>query len=126
MKSNTVLLFLGTTNWPLLGVVEHSWYEIDSSTTQSLHATPFRFRANPAHIRQSGPDSGPGSQSNAPKTFQVGPSSLGSENPTPNPELVSQNVFIKSFSKCQIPHKFVNLLCMLVIMQDKLRDLCGN
>ena len=41
-------------------------------------------------------------------------------------ELISQNVFMKSFCKSQFPHKFVNLFCILVIMKNQLTDLCGD
>ena len=35
-------------------------------------------------------------------------------------------VFIKLFCKSQFPHKSVNLFFILVIIKDKLTDLCGN
>ena len=47
------------------------------------------------------------------------PSALG-------PALISQKVFIKSFCKSQFPHKSVNLFFILVIIKDKLTNLCGN
>jgi hypothetical protein len=41
-------------------------------------------------------------------------------------DLISQTVLIKSFCKSQFLHKSVNLFFILVIMKDKLKDLCGN
>ena len=41
-------------------------------------------------------------------------------------EFSSQTVFKKPSCKCQFPHKFVNVFSILVIMKDKLTDLCGN
>ena len=40
--------------------------------------------------------------------------------------IISQKVFIKLFRKIQFPHKFVNLFFMLLILRDKLTNLCGN
>ena len=34
--------------------------------------------------------------------------------------------FIKSFSRCQFPHKSVNLFFILVMIKEKLTDLWGN
>jgi len=42
-----------------------------------------------------------------------------------SPNLISHKVFVKSFCKSQFPHKFVNFF-ILVIMKDKVTDLCGN
>ena len=39
---------------------------------------------------------------------------------------ISQKVFIKTFCKGQCPHKSVNSFLILVIIKDKLTDLCGN
>jgi len=39
---------------------------------------------------------------------------------------ISQKVFTRSFCKSQILPKLVNLSSMLMIMKDKLTDLCGN
>ena len=36
------------------------------------------------------------------------------------------SVFIKSFRKSQFPRKFDDLFIILVIIKDKLTDLCGN
>ena len=36
---------------------------------------------------------------------------------------ISHKVFLKSFRKSQIPHKSVNLFCILVIVKDQLTDL---
>ena len=40
-------------------------------------------------------------------------------------ELISQKVFIKSFFESQFSHKSVDFFFMLVVMKDKLADLCG-
>ena len=45
---------------------------------------------------------------------------------TPRPGLISQKVFIKSFRKSQFPDKSINLFFMLVMMKDKLTNVCGN
>ena len=44
----------------------------------------------------------------------------------PEPGFISQRVLIKSFLKSQFPHKSVNFLLILVIIEDKLTNLCGN
>ena len=41
-------------------------------------------------------------------------------------DFVSQRLLIMSFGKSQLPHKFVKLFLRLVIVKDKLTDLCGN
>ena len=41
-------------------------------------------------------------------------------------DVISQQVFIKSFSKSQFPHKFVNLFFILVMIKDKSTNLYGN
>jgi len=40
--------------------------------------------------------------------------------------IISQKVFIKSFCKSQFPYKSVYLFLILVIIKNKLMDLCGN
>ena len=40
--------------------------------------------------------------------------------------IVSQEVFIKSFGKSQFPHKSVNLSSVINNIKNKLTDLCGN
>jgi hypothetical protein len=40
-----------------------------------------------------------------------------------NPQVISQNVFMKSFGNNQFPHKSVNLFFILVTMKDKLTPL---
>ena len=39
---------------------------------------------------------------------------------------ISHQVFRKSFCKSQFPNRFVNLFFILVMIKDKLTDLCGN
>ena len=39
-------------------------------------------------------------------------------------KFISQKVFITSFYKSQFPHKSVNSLFVLVMIKDKLTDLC--
>ena len=39
---------------------------------------------------------------------------------------ISHKVLIKSFCKSQFPHKSVNLFFILIIIKDKLTNLCGN
>ena len=39
---------------------------------------------------------------------------------------VSHKVFIESFCESGFPHKSVNLFCILVIIKDKLTDVCRN
>ena len=41
-------------------------------------------------------------------------------------EVISQNVFIKSFCKRQFPHKSVNLSFINTNTKNKLMNLCGN
>ena len=41
-------------------------------------------------------------------------------------DLISQRVFIKSFSKSQFPLKIVNPLFTITIIKNTLTDLCGN
>jgi hypothetical protein len=41
-------------------------------------------------------------------------------------DLTSHDVLIKSSCTSRFPHKPVNLSVILVIMKDKLTDLCGN
>ena len=40
--------------------------------------------------------------------------------------LISQKVFIKLFSKGQLPQKSVNVSCIITKMKNTLTDLCGN
>ena len=40
--------------------------------------------------------------------------------------LISHEVFLTSFCKIQFPHRSVNLIFTLVIVKDKLTDMCGN
>ena len=73
------------------------------------------------HTRQSGPDSGLDVQ-----RFKSTP--LRSEADARKRLLVfiSQQVFVKSFCKSQFPHKSVNLSFILVTINDKLTDVCGD
>ena len=41
-------------------------------------------------------------------------------------DLISQNVFIKSFCKNQFTYKFVTIFFISVISKDELTDLCGD
>jgi len=41
-------------------------------------------------------------------------------------ELISQKVFAMLLCKRPFPHKSVNVLFILVMIMDKLRDVCGN
>ena len=41
-------------------------------------------------------------------------------------DFISHNVFLKSFGKSQLPHKFVILFLILVIIKDRLTESCGN
>ena len=40
--------------------------------------------------------------------------------------LIAHTVFVKTFCKCQFPHKSVNLLFILVIIKDKSTNLSGD
>ena len=40
--------------------------------------------------------------------------------------VLSHRKCIKSFCKSQLPHQSVNLSIILVIIKDKMTDLCGN
>ena len=44
----------------------------------------------------------------------------------PMSHFISQKVSIKSFCKSQFLHKSVNVCFILVMINDKLTDLCGN
>ena len=35
-------------------------------------------------------------------------------------------IFLKSFCKCQLPHKSVNISSIITYIKSKLTDLCGN
>ena len=41
-------------------------------------------------------------------------------------EIISHEVFLKSFRKSHFPHKSVNLFFILVMVKDKLTDLWGS
>ena len=48
------------------------------------------------------------------------------EGPSPATALISQKVFVGSFCKSQFRHKLDNFFFVIVIIKDKLTDLCGN
>ena len=48
---------------------------------------------------------------------------LAASAPIPGGNLISQTVFLQSFCKSQLPHRFVNLFLILVIVKDELTNL---
>jgi len=57
---------------------------------------------------------------------ETSPRASNPQTPNPNPQVLSQKVFITWFCTSQFPHKSVNLSSIITNMKNELTDLCGN